>query len=124
VLVVEDNEDAREMLRLALESSGHVVEAAGDGPSGLARLQSFMPDVALIDVGLPGLDGYALARLARSRPETCGVRLVALTGYGQAEDRERALTAGFDRHVTKPVDPLLLEDLLRDPGERQAESRG
>jgi signal transduction histidine kinase len=113
VLVVEDNDDAREMLHMLLEGAGHVVEVAADGPNGLARLQAFKPDVALIDVGLPGLDGYALARMARAQPETSGIRLVALTGYGQAEDRARALAAGFDRHVTKPVDPLALEELVR-----------
>ena len=113
VLVVEDNDDSREMLQLLLESAGHLVETSADGPSGLARLQAFKPDVALIDVGLPGLDGYALARLVRAQPETSSVRLVALTGYGQAEDRARALAAGFDRHVTKPVDPFLLEELVR-----------
>jgi PAS domain S-box-containing protein len=115
VLVVEDNADAREMLRMALEAIGHQVEEAEDGPTGLARLSSFRPDVALVDLGLPGLDGYALARIARAQPDTRGIRLVAVTGYGQAEDRARALSAGFDRHVTKPVDPLILDDLVRGP---------
>jgi PAS domain S-box-containing protein len=112
VLIVEDGADARESLRLLLEHAGHVVETAEDGPTGLAKLQAFRPEVALIDIGLPGLDGYALARLARERPETSGIRLVAVTGYGQAGDRQRALAAGFDQHVTKPVDPALLRDLL------------
>jgi PAS domain S-box-containing protein len=113
VLVVEDNEDAREMLRMLLEAGGHEVATSADGPDGLAQLQSFRPDVALVDVGLPGLDGYTLARMVRSHPAINTVRLVALTGYGQAEDRARALAAGFDRHVTKPVDPVVLEQLLR-----------
>jgi PAS domain S-box-containing protein len=113
VLVIEDNDDSREMLQMLLESAGHVVETSADGPSGLARLQAFKPDVALIDVGLPGLDGYAVARMARTRPDTSAIRLVALTGYGQAEDRARALAAGFDHHVTKPVDPFALEELVR-----------
>jgi PAS domain S-box-containing protein len=112
VLIVEDGADARESLRLLLEHAGHVVEIAEDGPTGLAKLQAFRPEVALIDIGLPGLDGYALARLAREQPETSGIRLVAVTGYGQADDRQRALAAGFDQHVTKPVDPALLRDLL------------
>ena len=112
VLIVEDGADARESLKLLLEHAGHVVETAEDGPSGLAKLQAFRPEVALIDIGLPGLDGYALARLARERPETAGVRLVAVTGYGQADDRQRALAAGFDVHVTTPVDPAMLCDLL------------
>jgi two-component system, sensor histidine kinase len=112
VLVVEDNADAREMLQVLLEASGHIVQAAADGPSGLAALRSFHPDVALIDVGLPGMDGYELARSARRHPETCMIRLVALTGYGQAEDRERAHVAGFDQHVTKPVNPEALAQLV------------
>jgi PAS domain S-box-containing protein len=112
VLIVEDGADARESLRLLLEHAGHVVETAEDGPSGLAKLQAFRPDVALIDLGLPGIDGYTLARLARRQPETSGIRLVAITGYGQAEDRQRALAAGFDVHVTKPVDPVTLQNLL------------
>ncbi|HEX9818360.1 MAG TPA: PAS domain S-box protein [Methylomirabilota bacterium] len=112
VLIVEDGADARESLRLLLEHAGHLVETAEDGPNGLMKLAAFRPDVALIDVGLPGLDGYTLARLARRHPETSGIRLVAVTGYGQAEDRERALAAGFDLHVTKPVDPATLRDLL------------
>jgi CheY-like chemotaxis protein len=91
-----------------------VVEDVADGPSALARLQSFHPDVALIDLGLPGMDGYTLARMARQQPRGQEIRLVAVTGYGQAQDRERALAAGFDRHVTKPVDPLALERLVSE----------
>jgi two-component system CheB/CheR fusion protein len=112
VLVVEDGADARESLRLLLEQGGHVVETAEDGPSGLLKLAAFRPEVALIDIGLPGLDGYTLAEVARRQPETRDIRLVALTGYGQSEDRRRALAAGFDQHVTKPVDPSALQELL------------
>jgi PAS domain S-box-containing protein len=112
VLVVEDSADARLGVQLLLEQAGHVVETAGDGPEGLAKLGQFHPDVALIDVGLPGMDGYELARLARSQPETRDIRLVAITGYGQEEDRQRALAAGFDLHVAKPVNPAVLQDLL------------
>ena len=112
VLVVEDSADARQSLRLLLEMAGHEVEACEDGPSGLARLRAFQPDVALIDLGLPGMDGYAVAREARGRPETRAIRLVAVTGYGQAEDRRRALAAGFDLHVTKPVDASMLDEVL------------
>jgi PAS domain S-box-containing protein len=114
VLVVEDNADAREMLRTLLELKGHVVEEAADGPGALAKLQAFRPDVALIDVGLPGMDGYTLARHAREQPGGRDVRLIAVTGYGQAQDRQRALAAGFDRHVTKPVDPVALERLVSE----------
>jgi PAS domain S-box-containing protein len=112
VLVVEDSADARESLRLLLELAGHVVETAEDGPGGLAKLRAFRPDVALIDLGLPGLDGYALARRARAEPETRAIRLVAITGYGQGDDRQRALEAGFDQHLTKPVDAARLRRVL------------
>jgi CheY-like chemotaxis protein len=112
VLIVEDSEDARESLRLLLELTGHLVETCGDGTTGLAKLRAFRPDVALIDLGLPGMDGYTLARRAREEPETSGIHLVALTGYGQAEDRQRARAAGFDVHLTKPVDPRALQDVL------------
>ena len=112
VLVVEDSADARVGVQLLLEQSGHVVETAVDGPDGLAKLAQFHPDIALIDVGLPGMDGYELARAARSRPETRDIRLVAITGYGQAKDRQRALDAGFDLHLAKPVDPIALQELL------------
>jgi PAS domain S-box-containing protein len=108
VLVVEDNADAREGLRLLLTYAGHEVETSEDASSGLDKLKSFRPEVALIDIGLPGVDGYALARMARQTPEANATYLVALTGYGQAEDRQKALDAGFDTHMTKPVDPAKL----------------
>ena len=112
VLVVEDSPDARQSLRMLLEMAGHQVETCEDGPAGLATIGAFRPHVALIDLGLPGMDGYAVARELRSRPETKAIRLVAVTGYGQAEDRRRALAAGFDQHVTKPVDASMLDELL------------
>jgi PAS domain S-box-containing protein len=115
VLVVEDSADARQSLQMLLELAGHVVETSEDGPSGLAKLDQFRPEVALIDLGLPGIDGYTLARMARDNPETRAIRLVAVTGYGQAEDRQRALAAGFDLHVTKPVDASMLEEMLGRP---------
>jgi CheY-like chemotaxis protein len=112
VLIVEDSADARAMLQQCVALAGHIVETAEDGPSGLAMLRTFRPDVALIDIGLPGIDGYMLARLAREHPETRHIRLVAVTGYGQTEDEERARTVGFDRHLTKPVDPVRLLALV------------
>jgi CheY-like chemotaxis protein len=112
VLVVEDNDDAREGLRLLLTAAGHEVETSADASSGLEKLRTFRPDVALIDIGLPGVDGYALARMARQTQETQRTRLVALTGYGQAEDRRKALASGFDTHLTKPIDPARLEELI------------
>jgi two-component system CheB/CheR fusion protein len=114
VLIVEDDADAREGLRLLLTFAGHEIETAEDASSGLEKLRTFQPDVALIDIGLPGIDGYALARMARQTPETRGAYLIALTGYGQAEDRQAALAAGFDAHMTKPVDTTKLCNFLAD----------
>ena len=108
VLIVEDNADAREGLRMLLMLAGHEVETSEDASDGLDKLRSFQPEIALIDIGLPGVDGYALARMARQSPDTRATYLVALTGYGQAEDRQKALAAGFDTHMTKPVDPAKL----------------
>jgi PAS domain S-box-containing protein len=112
ILVVEDNADARESLETLLTIEGHEVATAADGPSAVTLAASFLPDVALVDVGLPGLDGYDVARALRRAPANRHVRLVALTGYGQSEDRRKALDAGFDIHMTKPVDPDVLARLL------------
>jgi CheY-like chemotaxis protein len=112
ILIVEDNDDAREMLRAQLERDGHEVHGAADGPAGLEVAEKVQPDVVLIDVGLPGLNGYEVARRIRARAAGRSVVLIALTGYGQAEDRRRALDAGFDAHVTKPVLPDELAELV------------
>lgn len=112
ILIVEDAADARDSLRLLLELDGHEVETAEDARHGLEKLETFRPDVALIDLGLPGVDGYALARMVRQRPQTSDVRLIAVTGYGQAADQRKTLAAGFDVHLTKPVDPAQLARLL------------
>ena len=111
VLLIEDNADAREALRVLLELDGYDVEAAGDGPQGLEIARAKRPAVALIDIGLPGIDGYEVARRLRalSGPRSF---LVALTGYSDPEDRHRAEEAGFDAHVVKPVDPDELTRLL------------
>ena len=103
---MEDNADAREALALLLESWGHRVEQAGDGLTGLEVARANPPDVALIDVGLPGIDGYTLAREIRAAcPTATAVRLIALTGYSRSSDRERGHEAGFDAYLVKPVDP-------------------
>ena len=99
---------------LAVRIHQQRILADAEVPRALARLPSFRPDVALIDLGLPGMDGYTLARMVREHPGGAETRLVAVTGYGQSRDRERALAAGFDRHVTKPVDPLALERLVSE----------
>ncbi len=103
VVIVEDNADAREMLQMLLVVEGHEVDSAEDGRNGLALIERLQPDVALIDIGLPLLNGYDVARTLRSRSQGPPVLLVALTGYGQPEDRQRALAAGFDEHLIKPV---------------------
>jgi signal transduction histidine kinase len=107
ILVVEDNADARAMLRRMLEIEGHEVHEAGDGHAGLDAARRLRPDVALIDVGLPELDGYEVARGIREWAGST-IRLVALTGYGQPEDRRQALAVGFDAHLVKPASPASL----------------
>ena len=110
VLLVDDNQDSCELYALAFEDAGHHVKVANDGPSGLAMMNDASYDVAIIDIGLPGLDGYQIARRVRARPGAQPL-LVALTGYGREEDRKRALDAGFDAHFVKPVD---FRTLLRE----------
>ncbi|HXH83495.1 MAG TPA: GAF domain-containing protein [Candidatus Tectomicrobia bacterium] len=109
VLVIEDEADNRQMLREVLELEGHRVAVASDGASGVALALTERPDIALVDIGLPVLDGYEVARRLR-KAFGQSIRLVALTGYGQEQDRARAREAGFDAHVVKPVE---LDDLLR-----------
>jgi signal transduction histidine kinase len=111
IVVVEDHQDAREMLLELLALQGHRVEGAGDGRAGLSLIVDSSPDVALIDVGLPELDGYEVARQVR-RTLGRAVRLIAVTGYGQSYDRARAKEAGFDLHLTKPVNPKDLSQAL------------
>jgi PAS domain S-box-containing protein len=113
VLIVEDNRDAREMFRVMLELAGHEVLEAEEGVSGLELLKAMRPDVAVIDVGLPGLNGYEIARRFRAERGSERVMLVALTGYGTPEARERSRQAGFDHHLIKPVNAEALEEILR-----------
>jgi CheY-like chemotaxis protein len=112
VLIVEDNADVREMLQTSLELGGHVVRTAHDGPSALAVCEDWTPDVALLDIGLPGMDGYELAHALRRTKFCSEVMLVAVTGYAASSDRARAKAAGFDAHVSKPVDPQVLQSVL------------
>jgi CheY-like chemotaxis protein len=122
ILIVEDNADARDALRVLLELEGHTVEAVEEGQQALEVIRLKSPDIALVDIGLPGIDGYEVARRARSHDKRRPV-LIALTGYGQPEDRQRAREAGFDDVLIKPVDPTALATLLAtreipDPGSR------
>lgn len=110
VLLIEDNDDGREMMAMMLSCYGYPVQQAAEGSHGLQLAARCRPDLALIDIGLPGMDGYEVARCLRADPATRDIKLVALTGYGLAEDRQRVLEAGFDRHLVKPVD---VEQLLQ-----------
>jgi PAS domain S-box-containing protein len=123
IIVIEDNRDARETLRVMLELAGHEVFEAGDGRSGLELLRSKRPRIALIDVGLPGVDGYDVARHYRAHAPSADVVLVALTGYGTEEARRRSHEAGFDYHLVKPVNPTVLEHLLAEIAGRELEQR-
>jgi signal transduction histidine kinase/ActR/RegA family two-component response regulator len=120
ILVVEDNPDAAEALEVLLCSIGHEVVVTHDGRAAIEMAERVRPEVMLIDIGLPGMDGYEVARRVREHVDLAGVYLVALTGYGQAEDRERAVAAGFDRHVTKPIDVDTLQNLLQRPSAERA----
>jgi signal transduction histidine kinase/CheY-like chemotaxis protein len=112
VLVVDDNRDAAEGLGDLLTDLGYTTRISYDGPSALAAAPEFTPHVALVDIGLPVMDGYEVARRLRALPGLSDVRLVAVTGYGQPSDRERSQAAGFDEHLVKPVDHAIIEPVL------------
>lgn len=114
VLLVEDNQDGREMMAMMLQCYGYPVQQACDGLEGLALAARCPPALALVDIGLPGVDGYEVARRLRADAATRAIKLIALTGYGSADDMQRVLDAGFDRHLVKPVE---LEHLMRVIGE-------
>jgi CheY-like chemotaxis protein len=116
VLVVDDNADAADSVGEALADLGHEVRVAYDGAQALELLRSFTPDVALVDIGLPVMDGYELARRIRAEPRCRDTRLVAVTGYGQASDREKTEAAGFESHLVKPVHIEDLEAALLGSG--------
>ncbi|QGM47230.1 hybrid sensor histidine kinase/response regulator [Methylocystis heyeri] len=112
VLVIEDNRDVAESLQMLLETAGAMVRAAYDGATGLDMLTSFNPDIVLLDLDLPGMDGYETARLIRASPQGRGVKLVALTGWGPEQAFERVRAAGFDRLITKPASLRALQQLF------------
>lgn len=114
VLVVDDNIDAAQMLALFIETAGHVADIEHDPRKALERAREIRPDVCLLDIGLPGLDGNELARRLRAMPELAQAVLIAVTGYGQSQDRENAYAAGFDHHFVKPIDTGKLMALLAD----------
>jgi two-component system CheB/CheR fusion protein len=119
VLVVDDNADQAESLSMLLELLGYEVSVAHDGPSAVSAAASFLPDVALLDIGLPGMTGYDVARRIRAEPALAHVVLVAQTGWSQPEDRQRSLEAGFDHHLVKPVDVDELKRILLKTARRE-----
>ena len=112
ILIVEDNPDAADALTMLLELRCHRVRVAHDGPEALDAVRAEVPTVALVDIGLPGMDGYELVRRLRQQPSLERTTLIALSGYGRDEDKMRALAAGFHFHITKPVDAERLEALV------------
>jgi CheY-like chemotaxis protein/two-component sensor histidine kinase len=117
VMVVEDSPDTAESLAMLLELVGHEVRVVHNGAAALDEAQVNVPDVILVDIGLPGMDGYEVARRIRQHPDLKHVVLAALTGYGREEDRQRCLAAGFDYHIVKPVNPDSLQELVARLGE-------
>ena len=112
ILVVDDNADAADSLGSLLQLEGHTVVVTYTSTDALAKLAEFRPDIVLLDIGLPEIDGYEIARRIRALPDQRHVRLIALTGYGQADDRQRAKTSGFDAHLVKPVEFSALQRVL------------
>ena len=112
IVVADDNEDSAESFAMLLSFSGHEVRIVHDGPAALDAVRDFRPDVAFLDIGMPGLTGYEVAQAVRAEPWGREVKLIAVTGWGQPDDRARARTAGFDRHLIKPIDPAEVDRLL------------
>jgi CheY-like chemotaxis protein len=124
ILIVDDNEDGAESLAMLLELAGHETHQAHDGVSAIEAADRIRPDVVLLDIGLPGLNGYEVCRRIRSEPWGKDLVLVALTGWGQDEDRQQSRNAGFDEHMVKPVDHDVLQSFLASlPAARSASTR-
>jgi CheY-like chemotaxis protein len=121
-LIIEDNRDAAESLSLLLDQIGCESAVAYTGPEGIAAARSHRPDIVFCDIGLPGLDGYEVAKRLRAENWGSRVTLVAVTAYGREEDRRRAEEAGFDLHFVKPADPLAIQRLFKDVGLRKADA--
>jgi len=116
ILVVDDSADAADSLATLLRLQGQSVQVAYDGAAALAAAQGFHPELVFLDIGMPGMDGYEVARRLRQQPENEKTLLVALTGWGQKEDRQRSKEAGFDHHLTKPAGAQMLQELLGNLG--------
>jgi PAS domain S-box-containing protein len=112
VLIADDNRDGAEIMAMLLAHSGFEVQLAHSGPDALAVAEQQRPDIAVLDIGMPGMSGYEVARAIRSQPWGAGITLIAVTGWGQEDDKRKAKDAGFDHHLTKPIDPNALEQLM------------
>jgi CheY-like chemotaxis protein len=112
LLVVDDNKDAAESMSMLLQMWGHEVAYAYDGPSALETAQQWQPEAVILDIGLPGMDGYQVAERLRTLPQGKDAVLIAITGYGQEDDRRRSRRAGIDHHLVKPVAPDTLRMLI------------
>jgi CheY-like chemotaxis protein len=125
VLLIEDNVDSREMMSMLLGMLGYQVLEAANGTDGLRLAQNERPAIAVIDIGLPDIDGYAVARQLRATTGLHNMTLIALTGYGQDADRKRALAAGFDSHLVKPLDmDVLVNTIISHQAKQNAHSQG
>ena len=112
IVVADDNEDSAQSFAMLLSFSGHEVRIAHDGEQALDTMRNFRPDVAFLDIGMPLLSGYEVAEAVRAEPWGRAVKLIAVTGWGQADDKQRARTGGFDQHLVKPIDPSDVDRLL------------
>ena len=121
ILVVDDNADAADTLAMLLHSAGYEVRTAAESTAALAAVDSWHPELAVLDIGLPGMDGYKLANRIRSNPQTADLKLIALAGYGREADSDQALKSGFDVHLAKPAPAdRLLREVARLLGEGTA----
>ena len=112
IVVADDNEDSAQSFAMLLSFSGHEVRIAHDGEEALDAMREFRPDIAFLDIGMPRLSGYEVAELVRAEPWGREMKLIAVTGWGQPDDKARARTAGFDQHLVKPIDPTDVDRLL------------
>ena len=119
--MVDDNQDAAKTLGMLLKMLGHDVSTANDGPAALAAIESHRPSLVLLDLGMPGMSGFEVAKRMREQPQFADIAVVALTGWGQEEDRRRTREAGFDDHLIKPADLAALSALLERMESRQEE---